>query len=67
MQSARFFLALALSALLPILAGQPPAESVRLPQPPVSVPPLLQQYDFGSQLRTLENSGNLPLDVKIQS
>jgi len=66
MQSARFFLALALSALLPILAGQTPAESVRAPQPPVSVPPLLQQYDFGAQLRTLENPGSVPLDVKAQ-
>lgn len=67
MQSARFFLGLALTGLLPILAGQPPAESVRLPQPPVSVPPLLQQYDFGAQLRTLENPGSVPLDVKAQS
>ena len=67
MQSARFFLGLALTGLLPILAGQPPAESVRAPQPPVSVPPLLQQYDFGAQLRTLENPGSVPLDVKAQS
>jgi len=66
MQSARFFLALALNGLLPILAGQPPGESLRAPQPSVSVPPLLQQYDFGSQLRTLENSGSLPPDVKPQ-
>ena len=66
MQSARFFLVVALSALLPILAAQPPAESERVPQPHVSVPPLLQQYDFGSQLRTLENSGNSPMDVKAQ-
>ncbi len=66
MQSARFFITLALSALLPILAGQPPAESGRAPQPPVSVPPLLQQYDFGAQLRTLENPGSVSLDVKAQ-
>ena len=59
MQSVRFVLALALTGLLPILAGQPPGESVRTPQPPVSVPPLLQQYDFGAQLRTLENSGRI--------
>ena len=31
--------------------------------PPKSVPPLLQQYDFGGQLRALEGSG-LPSDVK---
>jgi type IV secretion system protein TrbG len=66
MQSARFFLALALTGLPPIHAEQPPAESVRVPQPPVSVPPLLRQYDFGAQLRTLENFGSLPVDVKPQ-
>src|ERR1700722_14520076 len=66
MQSARFFLGLALTGLLPILAGQPPGESVRLPQPPASVPPPLQQYDFGAQLRTLENPSSVPLDVKAQ-
>jgi type IV secretion system protein TrbG len=66
MQSARFFLALALSALLPILAGQPPVESERVPHQPMNVPPLLQQYDFGAQLRTLEGSG-VPLDVKPQA
>jgi type IV secretion system protein TrbG len=31
--------------------------------PPKHVPPLLQQYDFGGQLRALEGSG-LPSDVK---
>ena len=31
---------------------------------PKNVPPLLQQYDFGSQVRTLEDSGSLPTDVK---
>jgi type IV secretion system protein TrbG len=65
MQS-RYFLAVVLSAGLPILAGQAPAESKRLTQPPTNVPPLLQQYDFGTQLRTLENSGSSPVDVNPQ-
>ena len=55
--------ALALS-FVPVLAGQPPAGLKRVPPPPESVSPLLQQYDFGSQLRTLEDSGSLPADVK---
>ena len=46
--------------VLPILSGQPPAGLKRVPPPPESVPPLLQQYDFGGQLRTLEDSGSLP-------
>src|SRR5277367_4699737 len=51
--------------LLPILSGQqPPAGSKRVPATPRSVPPLLQQYDFGGQLQTLEDSGRLPSDVK---
>src|SRR5271170_6966399 len=51
--------------VLPILSGQPPPAGLkRMPPPPQSVPPLLQQYDFGSQLRTLEDSGRLPADVK---
>jgi type IV secretion system protein VirB9 len=32
--------------------------------PPKEIPPLLRQYDFGGQLRTLEDSGGLPIDVK---
>jgi type IV secretion system protein TrbG len=32
--------------------------------PPKNVPPVLQQYDFGGQLRTLEDSGNSPTDVR---
>src|SRR5258708_37627107 len=54
---------LALS-VLPILSGQPPTGLKRVPPPPKSVPPLLQQYDFGGQLRTLEDPGGLPADVK---
>src|SRR3984885_14387698 len=50
--------------VLPILSGQSPARLKRVPPPPESVPPLVQQYDFGGQLRTLENSGSLPSDVK---
>src|SRR5260370_35072725 len=33
-------------------------------QPPKNIPPLLQQYDFGGQLRTLEDSGSLPAEVR---
>ncbi len=40
----------------------PPASPVQ--SPPKSIPPLLQQYDFGGQLRTLDDSGGLPNDVK---
>lgn len=65
MQS-QYFLVVVLSAALPILAGQAPAESKRPAQPPTNVPPLLQQYDFGAQLRTLENAGSVPVDVKPQ-
>ena len=32
--------------------------------PPKNIPPLLQQYDFGGQLRTLEDSGSSPADVR---
>jgi type IV secretion system protein VirB9 len=32
--------------------------------PPKEIPPLLRQYDFGGQLRTLEDFGGLPVDVK---
>jgi len=54
--------------------AQPPAQPLvgvkRVPQAaptqatPKNVPPLLQQYDFGGQLRTLEDPGSLPADVK---
>ena len=50
--------------------AQPPIGVKRLPPaaprqtPPKSIPPLLQQYDFSGQLRTLEDSGSLPADVK---
>jgi type IV secretion system protein TrbG len=63
MQIPRIFLALTLT-VLPILLGQPPAKPKRVPPPPENVPPLLQQYDFGGQLRTLEDSGSLPADVR---
>jgi type IV secretion system protein TrbG len=49
--------------VVPIISGQPPVETKR-------VPPLLQQYDFGAQLQTLEEPvklpANLPSDVKPQ-
>lgn len=67
MQLSRISLALGLSTLLPILAGQqPPIKSKRVPQAPANVPPVLQQYDFGAQLQTLENPGSLPGDAKPQ-
>src|SRR5471032_1948614 len=51
-------------------AAKPPIGAKRVPPsapgqtPPKSIPPILQQYDFGGQLRTLEDSGSLPADVK---
>ena len=48
--------------ILPILSAQPPAGVKRVP-PPKDVPPLLQQYDFGGQLRTLENPDTVPRTV----
>ena len=47
----------------PILSAQPPAGVKRVPPPPKNVPPLLQQYDFGGQLRTLEDPTTLPSTV----
>jgi type IV secretion system protein VirB9 len=50
--------------------AQPPVGVKRVPQaapgntPPKNIAPLLQQYDFSGQLRTLEDSGSLPVDVK---
>ena len=56
--------ALALS-VVPILMGQPPVKTKRI-SPPDKIPPLLQQYDFGAQLRTLEDPVNLLSDGKPQ-
>jgi P-type conjugative transfer protein TrbG len=56
--------ALALS-VVPILTGQPPVKTKRI-SPPDHIPALLQQYDFGAQLRTLEVPVNLPSDGKPQ-
>jgi len=50
-------------SIVPILSAQPPAGVKRVPPPPKSVPPLLQQYDFGGQLRTLEDPTILPSTV----
>jgi P-type conjugative transfer protein TrbG len=55
--------ALAVS-VVPILAGQPPVERKRVPPSFETVPPLLQQYDFGAQLRTLEDPINLPINTR---
>jgi len=49
--------------ILPVLSAQPPAGVKRVPPLPKSVPPLLQQYDFGGQLRTLEDPKTLPSAV----
>jgi type IV secretion system protein TrbG len=48
--------------LLPTLCAQPPAGANRTP-PPKNVPPILQQYDFGGQLRTLEDPNSSPNTV----
>jgi P-type conjugative transfer protein TrbG len=53
-------------SFLPVLAGQAPTERKRVPPVPDGLPPLLQQYDFGGQLRTLEAPGSPPPDVKAQ-
>ena len=52
-------------SVVPILTGQPPVKTKRI-SPPDHIPPLLQQYDFGAQLRTLEDPVNLPSDGKPQ-
>ncbi len=50
--------------------AQPQTGVKRVPKPPPAqvlpknIPPILQQYDFGSQVRTLEDSGSLPADVR---
>jgi type IV secretion system protein TrbG len=61
MQSKQIIVALTLS-FLPILCAQPPAGANRTP-PPKNTPPILQQYDFGGQLRTLEDPNILPNTV----
>ena len=75
MLSPRIVIIVTLSSVWMLSAqSPPPAQSPvgvkRLPQagsgktPLKNVSPLLQQYDFGSQLRTLEGSGSLPIDAK---
>lgn len=59
MQSQKIVIFLALS-VLPVLSAQSPAGSKPAPPPPKNIPPLLQQYDFGGQLRTLEDPGASP-------
>jgi type IV secretion system protein TrbG len=61
MQSKQIIVALTLS-FLPILCAQPPT-GVNQTAPPKNVPPILQQYDFGGQLRTLEDPNVLPNTV----
>jgi type IV secretion system protein VirB9 len=60
MQSRSLFLVF-LTGLAPIVSAQQPAKRV---PPPRNVPPILQQYDFGGQLRTLEDPASVPLEVK---
>ena len=48
---------------LPIFAGQPPVPKKQVPPATENLPPLLQQYDFGGQLRTLEDPSNLSKDL----
>jgi type IV secretion system protein TrbG len=74
MLSSRIAIAITISSLWMLSAqspspAQPPIRVKRVPpaaqgQTPTTMPPLLQQYDFGGQLRTLEDSGSLPADVK---
>jgi type IV secretion system protein VirB9 len=52
---------------VPIFAGQPPVPTKRVPPAPENLPPLLQQYDFGGQLRTLEDPSNLSKDLALQA
>jgi P-type conjugative transfer protein TrbG len=53
-------------SVLPIF-GQPPVVERKRETPAAdNAPPLLQQYDFGGQLRTLEDPGSLPSNVKPQ-
>ncbi|HTW64657.1 MAG TPA: P-type conjugative transfer protein TrbG [Bryobacteraceae bacterium] len=48
--------------MLPVLLAQPPAGAKG--EQPKDVPPLLRQYDFGNQLRTLENPASAPAQVR---
>lgn len=75
MLSARIVIIVTLSSVRMLSAqSQTPSQSPvgvkRMPQvgpgktPPKNVPALLQQYDFGGQLRTLEDSSSLPTDAK---
>ena len=75
MLSARIVITVTLSSVWMLSAqsqspAPPPIGAKRVPKAtpgqtsPKNVPSLLQQYDFGSQVRTLEDSGTLPADVK---
>jgi type IV secretion system protein TrbG len=46
--------------VLPGLSAQPPVKTKRGQSQPAPVPPLLQQYDFDGQVRTLEGSDAKP-------
>ena len=56
--------ALALS-VLSIAAGQSPVKTKRVPSTD-NAPPLLQQYNFGAQLKTLEDPAGGPGEVTPQ-
>ncbi|MGA2600810.1 MAG: TrbG/VirB9 family P-type conjugative transfer protein, partial [Bryobacteraceae bacterium] len=73
MLSSRIVIALSFSWILSAQSPSPtqaPVGVKRVPPsaqgqtPPKNVPPLLRQYDFGSQLETLEDPGSLPANVK---
>ena len=75
MLSLRIVITVALSAVWALSAQssppvEPPASVKRVPPAaqggtrPKDIQPLLQQYDFGSQIRTLEAPDNLPVVAK---
>ena len=75
MLSSRIVIAILLGSVWMLSAqsqfpAQPPVGVKRVPRAapaqalPKDIPPLLQQYDFGDQFRTLNDSGSLPSDVK---
>jgi P-type conjugative transfer protein TrbG len=49
---------------LRVFLAQPPANPKRDQVPSKNIPPLLRQYDFGNQLRTLEDPASTPAQIK---
>ena len=50
-------------SVVPVISAQPPVETKRVPSPE-GVPPLLQQYNFGAQVRTLQDPTILPVNPR---